>query len=490
MNPTITIRAANNRYFSAEYGGGIDPRRTRHAVAITANREFAGGYEAFTVETQHAGMEAYRTFNGNYLTAEGGGGSFLRTDATTVGPWERFLRVPVGVDGQWAIICSDGVHVLCAEIGDEPLIPVNATRNAVGPWESFTIEGLKLPLPPIPTREQVCGMRLHFQGLSYNTTQWGRIPSWWYTQLNDLDRKIARDAHKAVDDTGLDLCITGAYREPGTLWPEELRNGFDLWFNLPVLKTLLREIICDGLFPALWLGLDGMSVNSHPKPGQYNDPVGDTYGFEFGMNHIRRLREALQGLSGSECPDGEDLEPYILTIPTYDGGFYGWSRPGDPDGVDRQHVGQFGALYRSLKMQGHLGFEFNHLPLGLGPSDYGMNGNMRFYDTVMAELPTGLPYLLPSDPGYQNPDVNPIAGTVMIVDRLVPHFIRPPEMPRGPRWDPNPINYLAGGNGQGLPYFFNALEYYEYAYCRGQVDDAGVEVCRQRLYAMGCEHVG
>lgn len=469
---TITLKAANGQYISAEYGGGIDPRQQPDAVALTASRDAVGGFERFTLIDLGTGWGALRTFDGHYITAEGGGGSFLRTEAVQIGAWESFRLIDDGAGGRH-LRCWDQVHYLCAEIGSARR-ELTATRTVPQSWETFTVDGLRPPLPPIPTREQVCGVRLHFQGLMYDTAQYGRIPAWWFPQLSAEDRQRALANHDAVGDTHVDVNVSGAYREAGTLWPDALKEGRDFWFDLATLKPILLEIVQARKVVALFLGGDGQSVHDHPGAGDYNDPVGDTYGYSFVVQQLPRLVAALKGDAGSDVPDGIDLTPYLLFCPGYDGVFYGWT----PD-----QVRDFGTRFRELLPSGYLMLEHQpgRIPVGNGPRDYAPGGMMDAYDVIASEFPNGLERT--ADP---NPDTNPGSQIWMVVGRLVQPYHRPADQPAP--IDPGAPFYLH--DSPRGPRFYCALEWDEYRYCRGQVDDAGVEIGRQYLKGLGCAFTG
>lgn len=87
-----------------------------------------------------------RTYNGNYVTAVGGGGrntDTLHTDATRIGAWEKFALVPLG-NGMTAIQTVDG-HYLTAMSGggwndnaiNNPAFHTDATK--IQAWEEFTL---------------------------------------------------------------------------------------------------------------------------------------------------------------------------------------------------------------------------------------------------------------------------------------------------------------------------------------------------------------
>lgn len=240
-------------------------------------------------------------------------------------------------------------------------------------------------LPPIPVRDYVCCIRTHFQGIVYDTKEFGRIIGFAPELLSDVDRPNAYAAHLAVGDTHITMSLTGAYRESGLIYPERLQQGHDWTKEFREFKARVREAICAGLCVDLALGGDGRSKPKNPDGSYpYNDPVGDTYGFEWLMDNLAHIISAFRGDSGSACPDGEDLTPYIIFRPGYDGVFYGWGD--DSDGIDRQpqRVMDFGAKFRSILPHGQVSLEFNHLPAGDGGAVFAHG--LPDYDTLMPEF--------------------------------------------------------------------------------------------------------
>lgn len=84
MSNVINIIASNGQYVAAEQGGG---------QAVNANRVSAGPWEEFIVEDVGDGYIALRTLDGHYLRAVPPSG-LVDAVPTTVGPWEKFERIP------------------------------------------------------------------------------------------------------------------------------------------------------------------------------------------------------------------------------------------------------------------------------------------------------------------------------------------------------------------------------------------------------------
>src|SRR5262249_50430831 len=104
--------------------------------------------------------------------------------------------------------CHDGVHLLRVRT-ELASLAVDATLNSQG--LTFLRAGA---LPPIPTRDQLCGVRMTFQGLTIQTTQFGAIP--WFTialsSLNMPDRLAAYAALHAAGDTHVGLAVSWNYQ--------------------------------------------------------------------------------------------------------------------------------------------------------------------------------------------------------------------------------------------------------------------------------------
>jgi len=326
-------------------------------------------------------------------------------------------------------------------------------------------------LPPPPTRDVICGIKTSLAGLTYQTTQYGPIPAWFYAGLNDTDRAIARQAHLDAGDTHIPVGISEAYRESGTLWPAELREGYDYSYDLPAFREVLLTVIKAGLLVDLPLAGDGLSVNAQPYQGEYNDPVGKTYGYQWLMNELPRI---IKGLQGDGTAANPDLTPYIIFRPGWDGVFYGWGDDTVPD-PQPGRVKAFGELFRSLLPNGYLAIEHTPgtIPCGEGGADYAAGGLMQNYDTILSEFNT-----VHEDSCWQ------------VVGRMVQPYQRPPDQPAGD--DPHPPFYLAPGNPRG-PYFYVAFEPTQggvYQWCRGQCTLADVNNVRAYLRGLGAALTG
>src|SRR5436305_862673 len=106
--PEFALRlVSGNYYLTAEGGGGrsTDP----NTDPLHTNRRVTQGidtWETFAIKSLGSHKFAIQPSNAtNYLTAMGGGGKAtdaIHTDATSVGPWERFT-LEFQDDGTYAI---------------------------------------------------------------------------------------------------------------------------------------------------------------------------------------------------------------------------------------------------------------------------------------------------------------------------------------------------------------------------------------------------
>lgn len=148
----VALRGSNGLYIAAEGGGGLDVRLDRHAVALRANRSEIGAWETFEIEKVDDVHVALKTCDGYYVTAEGGGGSYLRTNETSRGVWETFAWLS-NSDGKAALfVCHDGLHTLGVHPKwNDPRV----TADLV--FQGFGVEVLEQPKPPMPDKRYFRG---------------------------------------------------------------------------------------------------------------------------------------------------------------------------------------------------------------------------------------------------------------------------------------------------------------------------------------------
>lgn len=149
----VHLKAGNGQYVTAEGGGGQE---------INANRSTAQLWETFDLQVVGGGALVsgakvnLKTSNGkSYLSANQGGGGTLKADREWAKEWETFeitapdigLGLPIP-NGAGVTLQTQNGHFLCAENNGGH--GVNATRIVASTWETFRIEQLEAAPQPIP----------------------------------------------------------------------------------------------------------------------------------------------------------------------------------------------------------------------------------------------------------------------------------------------------------------------------------------------------
>ena len=126
----VALRANNGQYVSAENGGGDK---------VMANRDQRLGWETFKLINLGNNYVALQAFNGQYLCAEGGGGKEIKANRIWINDWEKFVLVELGNEN--VALCANNGQYLCAEgSGGREVV---ANRNAVDAWETFKLMNLE-----------------------------------------------------------------------------------------------------------------------------------------------------------------------------------------------------------------------------------------------------------------------------------------------------------------------------------------------------------
>ncbi len=328
-----------------------------------------------------------------------------------------------------------------------------------------------------PTRDQILNVRTHgMQGMYCTVSQpGGPRPIPWTDglitspDLNAQDRQNVYAAHRALGDTHMLIVLTWAYREGGL--PYTLQ-GQDLSNNLPAFRAYVEEIINAGFYPMIFLGGDGMSTSDGP-PWSYNDPVGDTYGWQWLMANFARIHASLA-----------DLDPYVIWVPGFDGVVPGWQPPRCVDQwllYARSVVGN--AAYLGLELAAGYcvwaGDEGDNYPTPAGQA----------LDLVLQEFPypIGPPAQPPADFCNQPNEVRaPFDQVWQIAARTVPRYNRPAEQPACD--DPSPPQLTNIGTPRG-PFSVSAFEYDTYGWVRG-ISEEQVQIHRDYLRQIGYTTVG
>jgi hypothetical protein len=295
------------------------------------------------------------------------------------------------------------------------------------------------PLPPPPTRDQICRVQLTFQGLTVETQAHGVLP-WFEAALICLDLPADRQAAYATKHGAGDTHCILQYSKGGFLYnePGQPYDNFpvpDFTQDRPRFTALVREVITAGFHPLIFMDGDGEQ------------------NYAWAYDELPRLVAAL----------GE-LTRYVIIGPGWDGVFYGWT----PD-----HITAWGALFRSVCPDGYLFIEHQpgRIPCGEGPSDWTPTGRMGTYDVLLSEFNNWAPGEPAGDGVWQ------IGGRL-----LGPAYRRPPDQPAGD--DPRPPWYLATGSARG-PFYPIAFEYFEYEWVRTRVSLARIQQLRNYFTAAG-----
>ena len=144
----LQLAAGNPRdqYLVAECGGGREVRADRDVPAL---------WETFTLirltqrsddSLSSGDLVCLQAANGQYLTAEGGGGREVAANRGRPGDWETFIIEEVGSGtirsgDQIRLRTPDGKYYMTAEMGPNGGGDVvNMNRTEAAAWETFTIE--------------------------------------------------------------------------------------------------------------------------------------------------------------------------------------------------------------------------------------------------------------------------------------------------------------------------------------------------------------
>lgn len=326
------------------------------------------------------------------------------------------------------------------------LVDVFPLQNPTNPW------------PPTPTRDEVCTVRVGFQGVTIQSQEFGAFPAFGpeTSTLNDADLQSYFDQIKALGWTHVEFAVSWNYRSSSYQYPVP---GRDLSQNLPELKRRVEMAIRRGLFVCLFCAGDGEGSG----PG-YNDPVGWTYGRQWLMANFQRIYAAM----GPTAQSPNDCRPFMVFLPGYDGtDSYAWTTP--------ENVVAWWQYARPIidAGGGYLGQEYSagHCQIGGrwdGEATY-INGPGMALDVILQEFPYGPP-MPTNDPG----------GVWQMLGRMVSPYHRDPNQ----KDDPNPPYYLRQGTPRG-PYYYVSFEYNTYGWVRGWVTAAQNDSDRQYLRARG-----
>ncbi len=123
----VAFRAKNGQYLRAEAGGG---------GSVYADRDALAKFETFSILPPGGDSVAIKTYNGNYLTADG---ENLTARAKSVGPNEIFIVIEL--EGNKIGLKTSAGKFVCAEDGGGD--KVSAGRDKIKSWEIFNLVKLR-----------------------------------------------------------------------------------------------------------------------------------------------------------------------------------------------------------------------------------------------------------------------------------------------------------------------------------------------------------
>lgn len=274
------------------------------------------------------------------------------------------------------------------------------------------------PLPPVPSREEVCHGQLTAQAIIIHSLVYGDMP-WWpacWAWLTPADRAHIAPQLLALGDTIMLIDTpsgTPLYDEGGQFYSPDKFPA--LPFDPVALKSLVAETLGLG-FKACWVFLGG------------------DVDYNLAVAQVQALAPALGNLNS-----------YVAYVPGWDGV---WHAPG---GVYTQdQVKSFAALARAAGAL-YVGLEHGtgYLPVGEGGTDFLPGGHCVDYDFFLGEFNSG-----------QFDD-----SVWQILGRMVRPYNRPPQQPAGD--DQNPPFYLSASSARG-PYYYHVFEWAMYVAVRGE----------------------
>lgn len=366
------------------------------------------------------------------------GGTYQATTDPMI-DFRRTVTVPAGVGGGASWVGSATGYLVAVprlSVGGQSIDAIGGVQNL--PLESeadpVVLTPAVAPVPPAPSRDAVLAARVGFQGLTVQTQQFGAIRAWGpeLGSLTDADANSYVQQAMQAGWSAVEFAVSWKYSGPTFQYPVP---GSDLSQNLPELRRRVKQAIATGSpigLKAVYLFCagDGESVNANPQPGQYNDPVGWTYGRTWLMQNFPRIYAAF----GPQPDDPTDLRGWMVFHGGYDGcDAYQW--------VSGQNVADWWHLLRQTLDTGgagYAGYEWSAGQCQLG-DDFPTYtpGNAGCIDLWLLELPPG-PYPPTDDQSIRQITqqlgrmCRPYNRPSWAVDDPSPPYYGPFNTPRGP----------------------------------------------------------
>lgn len=325
---------------------------------------------------------------------------------------------------------------------------------------------------PRPTRDEVCGIRTAFQGLTVSTEQFGPGRPWFDPDtaalVRNYDRYAVYEAHRAYGSTHLTLSLD--------------LGGLE---SLPRILDVAHEAITQG-------GLTGIilcCMGDGQQHGGDHDP--GALGFEW---LIANFHAIVQNAARVRVGD-HTLADHIIFVPGFDGVVPAWQPPTRVD----EFVLMARGVLDMVGSAGYLGLELSAGYAVWGSAAGAETNNWataagQCVDVILLEAPInmGPPAPIPADWAHL-PDSEKRRWTQIyqVVGRLVRPFHPYPNQPD----DPHPPYLLQGGTPRG-DYYVCFWEHSTYEWTRPWRTGGPplaleiVNARRQALYAHGLRYVG
>lgn len=291
---------------------------------------------------------------------------------------------------------------------------------------------LEASFPAPPSRTEKITSSLHFGGLFFNHSLYGRMPLFdaCLAWLGPDDRQEVYRVKKAAGDRHILIQTPNGkplYDEPNQPYSPD---RFGVLNYSPAFLDIVAEAIQNGFIPVVFM-----------------DELPD--------DSLRMIQVVLKDFLNYKV----NLVPYCIFSPGWDGVFYGWT---DPNGVPN-----WAKVARSIAPDATLFLEHDpgHIPLGEGGGDYKPGGDMQDFDIIAGEYP-----VIQDDTLWQ------------VCARMAcgpAGYTRPSDQPAGD--DPNPPQYLPSDSPRG-PFSYWVFERGVYEFVRDRITpeqlDANRAYCR------------
>ena len=391
--------------------------------------------------------------------AANGGAVFCELDPKAPAPFGALLSI--AADGYVPIVDR------FVEVG----MDLDAQGQAIFPDNiaDVTMEEIptRRPLPPVPNRDQVCGIVLNWQGLTVAGEPWFDI------DIAYRPDHVRREAYEAK-------------RQPRPGAPNgdtHLMLHIDMTglACLPKLKALAREYLAE----QGGTGIQLMCCGDGNEAGKENHDPG-SLNWPWLMANFRAIYDFWKA--------DEDLTPYTVFVPGFDGVVPGWQ--------PFTRVNEFARMARAVIDAGGSGYLGIELAAGYwcwsGETNDWETADGQKFDVIIQEFPIGVEPAQGPPKEWLKPDGswkdevsneqrNPWTQVYQILARMVPNFSRPADYPRD---DMGATYQLGRGTPRG-PFYYIAGEIDTYLWKRqSAISVEKVDANRRALLAMGCRYVG